>query len=73
MTETSANFYPISILLLVAIFAVFAMKYAASTYRSRLEIKQSTLADEKIAGLQKEVLELRMRLNAIEKLLREVE
>ncbi|WP_426128400.1 hypothetical protein [Pararhizobium sp. PWRC1-1] len=73
MTETSANFYPISILLLVAIFAVFAMKYAASAYRSRLDIKRVTGADEAIAGLHKDVTELRTRLNAIEKLLREVE
>lgn len=73
MTETSANFYPISILFLVAIFAVFAMKYAASAYRSRLEIKRATNTDEAVAGLRTEVTELRVRLNAIEKLLREVE
>lgn len=73
MTETSANFYPITIFFLLAIFAVFAMKYAASAYRSRLDIKRVTATDEAVAGLQKEVTELRTRLNAIEKILREVE
>ncbi|MBD8688848.1 MULTISPECIES: hypothetical protein [unclassified Rhizobium] len=73
MTETSANFYPISILLLTAMLAVFAMKYAAAAYRSRLEIKRVTNADAAIAGLQTEVTELKARLEAIEKILREVE
>lgn len=73
MTEMSANFYPIPLLFLIAIFAVFAMKYAASAYRSRLEIKRVTNADEAVVELRTEVTELRARLNAIEKLLREVE
>lgn len=68
-----ANFYPIALFVLLAIFAVFAMKYAASVYRSRLETQRLTSTDEAISALSEEVNQLTTRITAIEKLLREVE
>jgi hypothetical protein len=73
MAETLPNFYPVALFVLIAILTVFAMKYAAAAYRSRLETKRQIASDETLAALQQEVNALTTRMNAVEKLLREVE
>ncbi|WP_428156319.1 hypothetical protein [Brevundimonas sp.] len=73
MTEASSVFYPLTLIILLGIIVLFAMKYAASIYRSRLDAKRVTASDETLAALRQEVSALTARLNAVEKLLREVE
>lgn len=73
MAEASASFVLISILVVVAVLAVFAMKYASAAYRTRAEATRQTAADEQLAALRQEVSALAARVGTIEKLLREVE
>lgn len=71
---TNAHLFVIfSILVLLVILAVFVMKYAASTYHMRLEARRQTASDDAVVALRQEVNGLTLRLNAVEKLLREVE
>lgn len=73
MSNAAPHFFTLSILLLVLIALVFAMKYAAAAYRSGLEARQQTATEEALDALRQEVGALTMRMSAIEKLLREVE
>jgi hypothetical protein len=73
MAEPSSTFFVLSVLLLAAVLAVFAMRYAVAAYGSRLESRRQSAADESLDGLRREVAALATRVNAIEKLLREVE
>jgi hypothetical protein len=73
MTNASPHFFTLSLLVLAMIAAVFAMKYAAVAYRSRLELRKQTATDERLDALQQGVSALDTRVSAVEKLLREVE
>ena len=73
MTEASSSFFLLFILALVAVVAVFAMKYTAAAYRSRLEAKRQGATDEVLGALRQDIGVLTTRVNTIEKLLREVE
>jgi hypothetical protein len=57
----------------VLIALVFAMKYAAAVYRSRLEAHRQTATDEALDAVRQEIGALTARMTAVEKLLREVE
>ena len=73
MTEASSTFATLSILVLVVVLLVFAMKYAAAGYKARLDARRQTQSDEALAALRQDVGALTTRLNTVEKLLREVE
>ncbi|WP_156358239.1 hypothetical protein [Sphingobium sp. Leaf26] len=73
MTDASSRFFLITVFILLLILVVFTMKYAASVYRSRLEAKRLTTSDETVVALRAEVGALTSRMNAVEKLLRDVE
>ena len=73
MTEVSPPFFVLTILILAAIMVIFAMKYAATIYRSRLEARRRNMTDAMLDALRQEVNALTTRVGAIEKLLREVE
>ena len=73
MTNATPTFFPVSILLIVLIAVVFAMKYAAAAYRSRLEVHRQSATEEALTALRQEVAALTKRLAAVEKLLLEVE
>ncbi len=73
MISSAPQFFTLSILLLALILAIFAMKYAAAAYRSRLDANRQTATDESISALRQEVAGLGTRLSTVEKLLREVE
>lgn len=73
MTNAAPPFFTLTILLFVLIAAIFAMKYAAAAYRSRLEVRRQRAADEALDALRQDIGALTNRLAAVEKLLREVE
>lgn len=73
MTEVSPPFFVLTIIILAAIMVIFAMKYAATIYRSRLEARHRNTTDAMLDALRQEVNALTTRVGAIEKLLREVE
>ncbi|GAB1583905.1 hypothetical protein [Phyllobacterium phragmitis] len=73
MTEVSPPFFVLTIIILAAIMVIFAMKYAATIYRSRLEARRRNTTDAMLDALRQEVNALTTRVGAIEKLLREVE
>ena len=50
MADAPHAFLMFSILVLLAVFLVFVMKYAASTYRARLELGRQTASEEAIAA-----------------------
>jgi hypothetical protein len=73
VSNAAPQFFTLSILLLALIAMVFAMKYAAAAYRSRLEVRRQTATDAALDALRQEVGALTKRMTAVEKLLREVE
>ncbi|MBB2974145.1 hypothetical protein [Mesorhizobium sp. RMAD-H1] len=73
MTEVSPPFFVLTIIILAAIMVIFAMKYGATIYRSRLEARRRNTTDAMLDALRQEVNALTTRVGAIEKLLREVE
>ncbi|MBR0642688.1 hypothetical protein [Plastoroseomonas hellenica] len=73
MSNAAPHFFTLSILFLVLIALVFAMKNGAAAYRSRLEARRQTATDETLDALRQEVRALTTRMTAVEKLLREVE
>jgi len=76
MAEHAHTFLLVTILALVTILLVFGMKYFSAARRDRAGVTREDAyreLAEKAVSVQSDVSEMRLRLTAIEKLLREVE
>jgi hypothetical protein len=76
MAEHAHTFLLVTILALVTILLVFGMKYFSAARRDKAGvIREDAYRElaEKAVSVQADVSEMKLRLTAIEKLLREVE
>jgi len=73
MTDQGSNFLLVTVLMVAAFLIVFAMKYFVAAYRHRLDSNRQGATDLALDNLRREVDALALRVNAIDKLLREVE
>jgi uncharacterized membrane protein len=76
MAEHAHTFLLVTILVLVTILLVFGMKYFSAARRDRAGVTREDAyreLAEKAVSVQSDVSEMKLRLTAIEKLLREVE
>jgi uncharacterized membrane protein len=76
MAEHAHTFLLVTILALVTILLVFGMKYFSAARRDRAGVTREDAyreLAEKAVSVQSDVSEMKLRLTAIEKLLREVE
>lgn len=72
MSNPSA-FVMLTVLALVTILIIFAMRYGAQVLRARTEATHSAKADAETAALRQEIRAMDARLTRIETMLREVE
>ena len=76
MAEHAHTFLLVTILALVTILLVFGMKYFSAARRDRAGVTREDAyreLAEKAVSVQSDVSDMKLRLTAIEKLLREVE
>jgi regulatory protein YycI of two-component signal transduction system YycFG len=76
MAEHAHTFLLVTILVLVTILLVFGMKYFSAARRDNARVTREDVYRELAAqavSVQSDVSEMKLRLTAIEKLLREVE
>jgi hypothetical protein len=76
MAEHAHTFLLVTILALVTILLVFGMKYFSAARRDKAGVTREDAyreLAEKAVSVQADVSEMKVRLTAIEKLLREVE
>jgi uncharacterized protein YlxW (UPF0749 family) len=66
-------FFTFSILCLVALVAIFALKYLTAGYRAKSEQGYRDITNNTIEALRQEIANLAKRVQAMEKLLKEVE
>ncbi|PKR55378.1 hypothetical protein [Thalassospira marina] len=72
MTETSP-FTMLTILILITVFLIFAMKYVAQIFRARSDAAIAMQTSLETGAMRAEMKAFDQRLERIEKLLREVE
>ncbi|MBY4894791.1 hypothetical protein KUL25_18700 [Rhodobacteraceae bacterium N5(2021)] len=73
MLERSTMPFTMTIIILLVILVIFAMKYGAQLLRDRAEAARSTDIDVRLTALTEQNRDLEKRVSHIEAMLREVE
>lgn len=73
MIEQSGSFFTLSVLVIGAVLAIFAMRYAAQMLRARADAAMAGETDLRLASVEEKSGDLDQRVARLEAMLREVE